>query len=81
MYMDSEVKIKEADDGTYIVSCRDNSPRKENMGGPCLENREKMFTASNMDEVMDIVKDYFTDAEKHSKEKKFDKGREKAEKE
>lgn len=71
MHMNHDVSVKQADDGTYIVSCRDNSVKASD--GPHMEE-EEIYTASDMKEVTSILTEYFSGAEKKGKDREYKKG-------
>lgn len=74
MHFHHDVSMKQADDGSFIVSCEDNSEMEE--GG---ESEKKLYTAPNLKGAMKHIETYFSEVEKEGDNKKFKKGMKMAE--
>ena len=57
------VNIRQADDGTFIVECSYKAEHKRNGKGdmPYPSYEEKVKTAKDADELMDLIEDMFGD--------------------
>ena len=76
--MDNSIRIEKADDGTFIIRRSKQLERKgKNKDGCCsppmMDYKEEIYTAKDMDRVIEIVREEMGEDEEGSEEDKVKK--------